>query len=187
MLDAIDEIDAGRLAQCFAETLRDDLEPWQFAEVKRRNFANRLMHTDCCASHDFVDANMTMLAAFEETFGRSALPEGADGFADADLALINRAWTIATAEYLTTDLGAKALPERAPNPFAPPPPPADTAENRVRLFAINNFGTGGHPVAALDTLDFFGAAYVRQCLSRMAASERVAEDAREAARVLAAV
>jgi len=52
----------------------------------------------------------------------------------------------------------------------------------VVTFAINNFGTGEHPVATAQNLDFFEAPYVRECLGRVIDSERVTEAGKDAAR-----
>jgi hypothetical protein len=59
------------------------------------------------------------------------------------------------------------------------------ADNRLRCFAINNFGDGQHPCADADTLDGFVPAYVRKCLLKCANSARVNVHARVRARELA--
>lgn len=53
-------------------------------EIRRRNETNG---PTVCASHDFCDANMSMIEAFEEVLGR----EG-DAGSDDDAALMNDAW-----------------------------------------------------------------------------------------------
>jgi hypothetical protein len=80
-------VNAWRIAQAFAETLKKDLEPRQFAEMKKRNLT---YGEGICASHDFCDANMMMAAAFKEVTGREA-----DVATDADTALWNQAWDLA--------------------------------------------------------------------------------------------
>ena len=58
------------------------------------------------------------------------------------------------------------------------------ADDRLRCFAINKFGDGEHPYADSESLQYFAASYVRECLRRCAASDRVTEQARERARRL---
>lgn len=48
-------------AQRFDAVLREWLTPAEYAEVLRRNGTPE--YSDCCASHDFCDANMAMLDA----------------------------------------------------------------------------------------------------------------------------
>jgi hypothetical protein len=50
------------IADTFVRLLRAELSPAAFAEMQRRN---RTAPAGVCASHDFCDANMVMLAAFE--------------------------------------------------------------------------------------------------------------------------
>lgn len=52
----------------------------------------------------------------------------------------------------------------------------------IVIFAINNFGTGGHPVATSGNLHLFGRDYIAACLKRLIKSPRVSEAAKEAAR-----
>jgi hypothetical protein len=59
------------------------------------------------------------------------------------------------------------------------------ADNRLRCFAINNFGDAQHPYAEASNLDGFVAAYVRKCLRKCAASARVNDNARARAKELA--
>jgi hypothetical protein len=61
----------------------------------------------------------------------------------------------------------------------------DAADNRLRSFAINHFGKGDHPFADADSLSFFEAPYVRECLLRCAASDKVNPQARARAKELA--
>jgi hypothetical protein len=59
------------------------------------------------------------------------------------------------------------------------------ADNRLRCFAINNFGDAQHPHADADSLSFFDATYVRACLRSCAASPRVNDLSRARAKELA--
>jgi len=59
------------------------------------------------------------------------------------------------------------------------------ADDRLRFFALNNFGDGQHPHADPDTLPFFKAPYLRACLLKCAASNKVMPKARERAADLA--
>jgi hypothetical protein len=60
-----------------------------------------------------------------------------------------------------------------------------TADDRLRCFAINQFGDGEHPHADSTSLHYFKAPYVRDCLLKCAASENVMPFARERAADLA--
>jgi hypothetical protein len=106
-----------RLAEKFTEKLIAGLTPDEFVEVARRNTnqarleeqaaaagAERATAMDLtCASHDFCDANMVMLDAFEEVFGckpdylRMPINEILDPGASntPDMADWNAAWTMA--------------------------------------------------------------------------------------------
>jgi hypothetical protein len=61
----------------------------------------------------------------------------------------------------------------------------DEADNRLRCFAINNFGGGQHAYADKTSLPFFDATYVKACLRTCAGSERVNDQARARAKELA--
>lgn len=61
----------------------------------------------------------------------------------------------------------------------------EQADNRLRCFAINNFGDAQHPFADADSLSFFDATYVSACLRSCAASPRVNELSRARAKELA--
>lgn len=58
-------------------------------------------------------------------------------------------------------------------------------DNKLRCFALNNFGDAQHPYADADSLSFFDATYVRACLRSCAASARVNDQARARAKELA--
>ncbi len=80
-------------AWTFAARLRTEIGPANLQEVIRRNALPA--YRGCCASHDFCDANMPMMDAFEGAKGRPVL--GEDGMADADCDLVNAAWDMANA------------------------------------------------------------------------------------------
>jgi hypothetical protein len=76
------------LAKDFSERLADYLGFGGLAIVVERNKTPK--YTGCCASHDFCDANVFMLEAFEATFSREP-----DLECDHDLAMIDDAWNMA--------------------------------------------------------------------------------------------
>jgi hypothetical protein len=59
------------------------------------------------------------------------------------------------------------------------------ADERLRCFAINNFGAGKHAYADETSLQYFKAHYVKQCLRKCAASISVSQHARDRAKQLA--
>ena len=91
-------MNASELARSFADILGEWLTPEQFAEMRLRNV--QYVNDNICASHDYCDANMAMIEAFNRVLGR----EPASWFAndsDADMRLMDEAWNIAKREYLT--------------------------------------------------------------------------------------
>jgi hypothetical protein len=58
-------------------------------------------------------------------------------------------------------------------------------DNKLRCFALNNFGEGQHPFAELTNLHLFKAHYIRACLLRCAQSNRVKQQGRDRALALA--
>ena len=90
---------ATRIAQDFAARLQAELGPQVIAEINRRN-ATAAYQNGACATHDFCDANVLMLEAFEAVTGRAADPAS-----EAEAMLWNTAWNTARAagfapEYL---------------------------------------------------------------------------------------
>ncbi|PIB95290.1 hypothetical protein [Caulobacter sp. X] len=81
------------LAHLFAQKLALDLGPDKLAQVRERN---RGLKDDCCASHDFLDANMVMNEAYIEVVGRELRADD-----DDDASLWTDAWGIAKARLLT--------------------------------------------------------------------------------------
>lgn len=82
------------LAGAFVTRLRQETTPEQFAEIIRRNAAEP--NEDVCHSHDFVDANMTMLMAWQATFGGAEF----DMNSDDHIGVWNHAWQIAKRGWL---------------------------------------------------------------------------------------
>ena len=85
--------DTIRLARAFGEQVQT-LSVAEFREIILRNKSET--NDGICHSHDFCDANMLMLDAFIETFGRNPL-DGPDGMTDEDGKLWDGAWAIAKA------------------------------------------------------------------------------------------
>jgi hypothetical protein len=87
---------AHAVAQAFVRHITEALTPEELAQVRNRNVTNP---PGCCATHDFLDANMVMDAAFAEVCGRSALSHEPDSAEEqAALAVWNTAWPIAKAQ-----------------------------------------------------------------------------------------
>jgi hypothetical protein len=109
----IDDVGA-RLAAAFADGVIEAVTAGELAEIRKRNAAEK-GNDLYCASHDFMDANMVMLAAFQEVVLRdprwpSDAAEGrcTEAESDADFALIESAWTRARAAYLTAHGASQA-------------------------------------------------------------------------------
>lgn len=82
------------LAKKFVDLLMVEIGAKNFVEVLYRNAKPE--YKDACASHDFCDANMVMLTAWE------ALGYGEmDANSPADASVWNGAWNIAKTNYLT--------------------------------------------------------------------------------------
>lgn len=45
-------------------------------------------------------------------------------------------------------------------------------------FALNHFGTGGHPMADAATLEFFNDSYIRECVQRAVNSDKLSSSAK---------
>lgn len=58
-------------------------------------------------------------------------------------------------------------------------------DDKLRCFAINNFGSGQHAFAEPTNLKYFDAKYLRDCLLSCAASEKVTAMSRSRAAELA--
>lgn len=80
----------------FAAELADELGAERFLEVRRRNHLQQ--DPGVCHSHDFCDANLTMMRAMEAC-GQQVFTRGQIN--DATTATWNRAWAFAKARFLT--------------------------------------------------------------------------------------
>lgn len=76
-----------RIARAFTDLLRAWLTPEEFETMRQLNSLSS--YTGCCASHDYCDANMAMLEAFQEVMLREYR------FDDEDHRAMNRAWEAA--------------------------------------------------------------------------------------------
>ena len=83
---------ADELAKAFREIVRRDLAN-HIAAIDATNSERALNGDgDTCATHDYCDANMLMIQAWESVMGRPMRPH-----VDSDSALWNQAWQIARA------------------------------------------------------------------------------------------
>lgn len=85
------------LAQRFTERLRAELTDQQWAEMRQKNASGT--YALCCASHDYLDANMLMERAFIQVHGRAP---NFSGPGDEDINLWNQAWDLARQTALTS-------------------------------------------------------------------------------------
>lgn len=86
------------IAHAFALRI-EDLGPDTLAEIRRRNAETT--YRDACATHDFVDANMLMLEAFEKVVGKPFIPKGSDEPTQEHFSLWNLAWSMARSDRLS--------------------------------------------------------------------------------------
>jgi hypothetical protein len=89
------------LAGQFADVIHEWTTPKEFEEIKRLNRTPEYAGS-ICATHNFMDANMAMEAAFKRAFGR--LPniyDNDDGSEGDDVALWNAAWSQAKTGWLS--------------------------------------------------------------------------------------
>lgn len=86
------------LARTFCRVMNEWLNPVQMDAVRERN---RTTHADStvCATHDFCDANMAMLQAWQECTGGDEI----DTNDEAQAAVWNAAWTLAKAAEFDAD------------------------------------------------------------------------------------
>lgn len=96
--------DVNTLARTFIAVLRNGwLTERQMRSVVTKNRAN----PECCATHDYCDANMAMDEAFKASFGRPM-----DLGRDEDKDLWNRAWNVAKA----VEFDAMRIKDTPPSP-----------------------------------------------------------------------
>jgi hypothetical protein len=88
----VEEIATILIAEEFIAGLRREIGAEKVAEVVRRNDAGT---PGTCASHDFCDANMVMLAAVERVLDREMFPEDDEVMGNANTTLANAAWDLA--------------------------------------------------------------------------------------------
>jgi hypothetical protein len=86
------------LACDLSHRLAEELSPQEWREMRLRN---RIVQAGVCASHDFLDANMVMLAAWQATRPPGIVGNGNADALGNDLAHANAAWEVATRHYLT--------------------------------------------------------------------------------------
>lgn len=98
---ALKAAEAIALAHGFARALAEDIGTEKVAEAVERNETPKYKDSGSCASHDFCDANMTMLRAWEELFG-SEPAFISDSEETESLDLMNRAWTFARTNHFFT-------------------------------------------------------------------------------------
>lgn len=92
------------LAQVFGEKLLADIGEADLREAIARNEA-RGVDSMVCHTHDFCDANMSMLAAWQEFFGSE--PDVSD---ESDSAIWNEAWSLAKANGFYLDSAETFVP-----------------------------------------------------------------------------
>lgn len=86
------------LALMFVNLLAHEMEDEQWAEMRAKNGTGE--YKLACASHDYLDANMVMAAAFKAVHDRD--PAFSDeAHAEADIDAWNAAWTLARQTVLT--------------------------------------------------------------------------------------
>lgn len=102
---------ASALAARFVELLALSLTPDEWRLMRERN-ASPEYAGDCCASHDFLDANMTMLDAWHELADEApAFLSDADEEAQSrDMRIWSEAWDLAKREHLTAPKTAAPSP-----------------------------------------------------------------------------
>lgn len=104
--EALEAAKVIELAFRFSRLLLDDIGAANLATVIERNAAN--VNPSVCHSHDFCDANMTMLTAWQVTFSVGvengpAFMTGDSEMADSDLERWNRAWAFAKGHKFFTE------------------------------------------------------------------------------------
>jgi hypothetical protein len=76
-----------RLAIQFSRLIREELTPDELAQVIERN---KTYSSDVCATHDFIDSNETMAAAYKIVTGREVNTNN-----DKTISIWNEAWSYA--------------------------------------------------------------------------------------------
>lgn len=104
-------LDVERLASAFYREVAGNVTAQELHAIRRRNALHDLAGRDCCASHEFYDANEFMLSAYRECFGcdPAFLADGMDSdTGEAARKVWNGARNKARAEALTDPDARKA-------------------------------------------------------------------------------
>lgn len=98
---------AETLAAAFVAECESTFTRSQMMVIRKRN-ASPEYAGDVCATHDFADANMIMLGAWESTFGAPPrfLSDPESDAGQTDMRLWGAAWTLAKDGALSSDQGA---------------------------------------------------------------------------------
>jgi hypothetical protein len=84
-----------QLADAFREEIRNQLTDSELRAIDERNVEES--YRGCCATHDFLDANMAMHSAFTRVIGRQPRSQN-----DKDNALWTEAWSLAISRGFST-------------------------------------------------------------------------------------
>jgi len=91
------------IGEKFTEMIIEDLSDLILGEIRRKNLAYQLEgNGECCATHDFCDANVVMSDAFESVMGYEVDPQD-----EQQAKLWGEAWDYAKIKYLTEPYEAK--------------------------------------------------------------------------------
>lgn len=102
MTASIEQTQKQTLAEEFARLIRRDLSAAQLKKVNSTNAKTK----DYCASHTFIDSNMTMAEAFHNIVKRAPDIGGDTPESQKDIGLWNEAWQIAVdASFFVTKEG----------------------------------------------------------------------------------
>lgn len=89
------------VAHEFAKVIAAWLDPEEVFEIERKNAAT---NDGSCHSHDYCDANLAMISAFEQILGREPMMseenEAEQAQHEADYGLMSAAWNTARAHHL---------------------------------------------------------------------------------------
>ena len=92
-----DQVD--KIAARFAEVLRSWLNEREFKEMVRKNTTPAYGYP-ICASHDYCDANMAMMEAFESVVGHNIIPHGDGEITEENMKIWADAWDRARDLYI---------------------------------------------------------------------------------------
>jgi len=103
---------------------------------------NQTIEPGVCASHDFLDANMLMLAAWQATRSPTIVGNGDADALGTDLHHVNAAWAVATRHYLTASSEGSRFDDW-----------------RVTGRDVQNLAAAGHDLATIPPSDSGGRVY----------------------------